>query len=57
MKAMDEASTQAASTMRRRGGAISRSSARGHGSAVDDAAVHGSTNGCAMSARFLLPKL
>src|SRR5918992_1304454 len=47
MNAMEDASTHAASTMRRRGGTISRPSSRGHGSAPMMPRLHGSTNGWA----------
>jgi hypothetical protein len=49
MKAIDDASTQAASTMRRCRGAISRPSARGHGWASMTPRSHGSMKGCAMA--------
>src|SRR5258707_10584390 len=49
MNAIEDASTQAARTIRRRCGAISRPSARGHGSAAIMPRSHGSTKGCAMA--------
>ena len=47
MNAIDDASTQAASTMRRHRGGASRPSSRGQGSASITPRLHGSTNGCA----------
>ena len=49
MKAIADANTQAASTMRLRGPVISRPSSRGHSSASMMPRLHGSTNGCAMT--------
>jgi hypothetical protein len=47
MNAIEEVSTQAARTMRRRGAGISRPNSRGYGSAFITPPPHGSLNGCA----------
>ena len=47
MNAIDDASTQAASTMRRRRGGAFRPNSRGQGSASITPRLQGSTNGCA----------
>jgi hypothetical protein len=48
MNAIEDASTQAASTMRRRRSGASRPSSRGQGSASITPRLQGSTNGCAI---------
>jgi hypothetical protein len=48
MNAIEDASTQAARTTRRRGAGISRPNSRGHGSALIMPTPHWSQNGCIM---------
>src|SRR5262249_51226696 len=51
MNTIEVASTQAASTMRRRRGEVSRPNSRGHGSLAIMPRLHGSTKGCATVSR------